>query len=183
MKQERSIETQVVDAVLERKTESIVVGDREYTIAPPTLGTIIMISELVATLPKFNLDPEQDNLLQEVLKEARHTAILGRIVAILIMGAKRVLENRLVPKKSIAAKRTLSFFKRKQKETTTYIPEVDLLAEEILQGVSPATLSLVLNRRLIDMQISDFFVLTTSLTTTNHLKPTREVENPTASGD
>ena len=190
MSENTSIEKRVVDTVLERQTDTLNIDGREYPLAPPTLGTIIMVSELVATLPRFNM--EQQNLLYEIMKEARNCQTLGKIAAVLILGAKRVKENRKVPigrMEEIPAK-TGSYFSRifrsrvrkaRSKET---IAEVDKLAETVLMEVSPATLQDILSRRLIDMQIADFFALTTSLTTrANQIKPTREVVEATASGD
>ncbi len=63
------------------------------------------------------------------------------------------------------------------------ISEVDRLAEIVLSELAPATLNAILTRRLVDMQIADFFALTTSLTTANQIKPTREVDKATVSGE
>lgn len=181
-----SIEQRVADTILERSTDVLTLDGVEYPIAPPTLATIIMTSELVATLPTFDLSKEE--LLQDVLKNARYCRTLGKIAAVLILGAKRALERRQVPARSTEQKKR-SYFSRifrsrvqnaKDEET---VAEVDKLAEIVLNEVSPATLQVILSRRLVDMQIADFFALTTSLTTANQTKATREVGEATASGE
>lgn len=179
-----TIEKHVADTVLERASDSLTLGGVEYPIAPPTLATIIMVSELSATLPP--IDEENDNLLQEVLRNARHCHTLGRIAAVLLLGAKRVLENRQVPadapKKRSYLSRILRLACRKKKNEPT-VAEVDKVAQICLTELSPVVLRNIVARRLIDMQIADFFALTTSLSTANHLKPTREVEKATQSGE
>lgn len=182
----KTIEQRVADAVLERKTEVLTLGGVDYPIAPPTLATIIMTSELAATLPKIN--PENNDLLFEVLNNARHCRTLGKIAAVLILGAKRVQENRLVPRGEGQTEKC-SYFSRifrsrpRNRADRKMISETDKLAEIVLNELAPATLQAILTRRLIDMQIADFFALTTSLTTANQIKPTREVGEATASGE
>ena len=182
-----SIEKRVVDTVLERATEVLTLDGVDYPLAPPTLATIIMTSELTATLPGFILD-ENGNILQEVLRNARHCRTLGKITAVLLLGAKRVLENRQVPvameqpQKRSCFRRILRSIARKRENEKT-IAEVDKLAQICLNELSPAAMQTILTRRLIDMQIADFFGLTTSLSTANQISPTREVDEATASGE
>lgn len=181
-----TIEQRVAETVLERKTDVLTLDGVDYPIAPPTLATIIMTSELAATLPK--IDPNNEDLLHEVLRSARHCRTLGKITAVLILGAKRVQENRQVPRTSGEPEKR-SYFSRifrsrpRNRTDRKMISEVDKLAEIVLNELAPATLQTILTRRLIDMQIADFFALTTSLTTANQIKPTREVGEATASGE
>lgn len=182
-----SIEKRVVDTVLERATDVLTLDGVDYTLAPPTLATIIMTSELAATLPGFTLGDDSD-LLHEVLCNAKHCRTLGKITAVLLLGAKRVLENRQVPvgesrlQKRSYFRRILRSIARKNENEKT-IAEVDKLAQICLNELSPSALQAVLTRRLIDMQIADFFGLTTSLSTANQIKPTREVDEATVSGE
>lgn len=181
----KTIEQRVSETVLERRNEVLTLDGVDYPLAPPTLATIIMTSELAATLPKIN--PEGDDLLHEVLRSARHCRTLGKIAAVLILGAKRVQENRLQPRSGGQAEKRSRFSRifrttRRNSADRKMISEVDKLAEIVLNELAPATLQSILTRRLIDMQIADFFALTTSLTTANQIKPTREVGEATASG-
>lgn len=182
----KSIEQRVAETVLERKSEVLTLDGVDYPIAPPTLATIIMTSELAATLPKIN--PEGEDLLHEVLRSARHCRTLGKITAVLILGAKRVQENRLVPRSEGQTEKRSYFSRifrsaRQNRADRKMISEADKLAEIVLNELAPSTLQAILTRRLIDMQIADFFALTTSLTTANQIKPTREVGEATASGE
>lgn len=183
MQESATIEKRVADAVLERETDTLTLDGVIYRIASPTLATLIMTSELIAGLPPMN--PEAENPLMEVLKNARHCRLLGKITAVLILGAKRVGENRQVP---ADRQQGAGFFSRLMQKMAPSrrrtVAEVDKLADIILNEVRPSVLQQVLTRRLIDMEIGDFFGLTTSLTAANLiLKPTREVDEATASGE
>ena len=61
--------------------------------------------------------------------------------------------------------------------------EVDYFAEMVLEEISPRMANRIVGRSLLNLELPDFFALTTSLTTANQLKPTREVESQTASGE
>jgi len=67
----------------------------------------------------------------------------------------------------------------KEDETMT---ELEFVTRAILEEVSPANLSQVISQRFLDMQVADFFGLTTSLSEINITRKTREVEE-TASGE
>lgn len=182
MQEPPTIEKRVADAVLERESDTLTLDGVMYRIASPTLATLIMTSELIAGLPPMN--PEAKNPLEEVLKNARHCKLLGKITAVLILGAKRVGENRQVP---ADRQQGTGFFARLMQKIAPSrrrtVAEVDKLADMILNEVRPSVLQQLLTRRLIDMEIGDFFGLTTSLTAANLLiKPTREVDGATASG-
>lgn len=178
-----SIERKVADALLERSTDTLTLHGVEYPIAPPTLATIVMTSELAATLP--SLAAYTDNLLQEVLRHATHARTVARIAATLILGAKRILERRTVALPAPRGK--LHWFAsmlRRKPSCSERVLEIDRLTDIILHEVSPSTVHELLRRRLVDMQIADFFAVTTSLTIANHIKPTVEVDAaPTPFGD
>ena len=181
MKERKTTEQQVADTILEKR-KKITIGGETYEIAPPTLATVILVSELVSTLPPA---PDTKNkkldILQEVLQNARNSKVLGKIIAVLVLGAKRAEENHKVPVR-INSTKPRRFWRRKR--TKQYISEVDYLADLILNELSPAQANDVVASALMQLQIPDFFALTTSLTTANQIKPTREVEeDQTASGD
>ena len=50
----KTIEQQVAEAILQKATTTIQIGDTAYELAPPTPATLILISELVAGLPAIN---------------------------------------------------------------------------------------------------------------------------------
>lgn len=159
-----SLEKKVVDCILQRQ-ETITIGNMEYQLAMPTPATLILISELVATMPIIDKD---SNVLNEVLSKAKDLSVIGKIAATLILGAKRIKErNRIILKTGI--------FRRKR------VLEYDYISEIILEEVTNASLMKLVTSRLNSMQIGDFFVLTTSLSEANLLKRTKEVE--TVSGE
>lgn len=172
----KTIEQQVAEAILEKATDTIEIGGTAYQLAPPTTATLIMVSELVAQMPAVNPNPK--NVLHETLRTAKDSAVIGRIIATLILGAKRVKENRTI---ITGTRRKWSWRKLRFITATETKSELDYVAEAILDETSPATLNKAIGSRLVDMQLADFFGLTTSLSATNILKPTKEVEQ-TASG-
>lgn len=178
-----SLETKVADAILERATDIITIDGREYPIGPPTAGTLILVSELVADMPDIADNPE--NIYHEVLRIARDVSVLGRIVATLILGAKRIKEQRKVVAQVSVERKRWSWRKFCKVSMMTTEPiemlEIDYLAERLLDEVTNETLLRIVAKRLGMLQVKDFFELTTFLSVANRLKATREVE--TASGE
>lgn len=173
-----SIEKKVTDAILQRASTSIEIEGKTYPIAPATPATLILVSELVADMPEISTDSE--NLLFETLRTAKDCIVIGDIVATLILGAKRVNEKNIV---TVPYRyQTMCFSWKKMRWVTVYktamkeMTELAYLSNLILENCSPAVLSEVISKRLIDMGISDFFGLTTSLSAANLIKRTREVE-------
>lgn len=178
-----NLETKVADAILERTTDVITIDGRDYPIGPPTAGTLILVSELVADMPNIAENPE--NYFQEVLRVARDVSVLGRIVATLILGAKRIKEQRKVSA-TVPVEKTRWSWRRLRRikmmtSKSVEMLEINYLAERILDEITNETLLKIVAKRLGMMQIKDFFELTTFLSVANRLKPTREVE--TASGE
>ena len=162
-----TLEKIVSDTILQKSSDVIVIDDVEYPITPPTPGTLIMVSEFISQMPIINKNAE--NVLIEVLGKAKDMALIGKIAATLILGAKRIKERRYVYGKNRwfgVAKRTLA---------------IDYLSERILDEVTNETLVNLVSKRLGKMQIGDFFQLTASLSEANLLKRTKEAE--TASGE
>lgn len=178
-----TLEQKVADTILERSTDTITIEGKEYHIAPPTPGTLIMISGMVSTMPVVRKDA--DNVMYEVLSTAKDLSVIGKIAATLILGAKRIKENRIVLTEHVESTKKWSWRKFRyvveQHKTATSQYEVDYLAEKILDEVTPQTLLRIVAKRLGELQIADFFELTTSLSAANLIKRTKEVE--TVSGD
>ncbi len=168
-----TLEQKVSRCILEHETDTIDIAGHEYRVAAPTLGTIIMVSGLVSELPP--MDGDSRDPLIEVLRHGKDCETVARIVAAMILGAKRIKEHRTV---AMPGRRRWWMPWRR---TSVYAPEIDVLAQAIMDGCSPRMLTSVVNRLLIEGQIGDFFGLTTSLCAANRLKSTVEVETP--SGD
>ena len=80
----KSLEGRVAETMLQENL-GIVVGQRTITVPRPTIGTLVMASEYIATLPEF-----KSGSTAEVLRECIHGEKVARLLAILILGAKRI---------------------------------------------------------------------------------------------
>ncbi len=166
-KRKKTIEQRTAEAVLQKPKE-VVIRDRTYTIAPPSIATLILASEAVSRLPSLKLDP--DAVVEEVLRNARDCGAIGEFAAILILGAKRIGRGG----DPAAGRRGL--FRRRGREK-------EALARELLEDLSPREMYKLLTEALVEMQLQDFFGLTTFLTEINLTRPTRKVgTGATASG-
>lgn len=160
------IEHKVASAILERKDVVLEIEGKSYPIAPPSIATLILVSEIVAKLPIVDRKKvTKDEVVSCVLHNAKDYKALGDIAAVLILGAKEIEAERMS-----RWQRIRRFFHRKAKTKR------EQLSEAILFNVRPSVLFDTIIRRLQDMEISTFFAITTSLSDANILKPTREVE-------
>lgn len=179
-----NLEKLVTDAILQRASDVIVIDGEEYPITPATPATLILVSELVSTMPEVNRNTE--SIPHEVLGTAKNLSVIGRIAATLILGAKRIKEHRFKTITHTAETKRWSWkkfrFVVERATTTTRRLEVDYLAERLLDEVTNETLLKIVSKRLGLMQLSDFFELTAFLSEANQLKRTREAE-ATASGE
>lgn len=148
------LEENVSKAILEHKSE-IIICRRKYTVTPPTPATLIMASAYCAKLPKMN---PYGNIVTEILLHAKDAEAIGKVVAVLILGAKRINQNRKI--------RTGIFRKRN---------EFEWLSQYLMENMTIKDVAKVIAQRLTEMQIGDFFGLTTSLSAVNITKATKEV--------
>ncbi len=161
-----TIEKKVAEAILQKPIE-VEVGTHKYTIAPPSIATLIMASEAVARLPHIKLDAEK--VVEEALSVAKDCRAVGEIVAILILGAKRLKEHNVQ-----RVKRRHSLVRGYIHWTTfEVVDEKERLSNELLDTLSPEELYLLLAQILTKMQIQDFFGLTTFLCEINLLRQTK----------
>lgn len=169
MNNNKTIEQKTAGAILEKPVE-ITIGNKTYQAAPPSTATLILVSEAVSRLPKLTLDAEK--VVEETLSVAKECRVLGEIVATLVLGAKNIKTGKKIPQ--IKEKHYLwGLFKVKR---TVEVEEKDILADKALEELSPRELNAAVTRLLSEMQIADFFGLTTFLTEINLLHP-RKVEN------
>lgn len=167
----QTIESKTADTILERK-RVVTIGEDTYQVAPPTMATLILVSDLVSQLPQTAMDPE--NILTETLRVAKDCRILGHILAVLILGEGYPIPEEMPPKKQ------RWWF---QKKVIQYQGDPwDELAAKILKTLGPKRIKDMAVELLKGMEIADFFGLTTSLIEVNLTRMTREVEKTTASG-
>lgn len=156
------------DAILQR-VQSITIGGVEYIVAPPTLATLILVSEEVSYLPDVRLDTTTP--VENALREARNFGALADILAILILGAKRLtIEEEYT-------ERVLGIFPRKRKR----IVDMKARVAEAMMHVELSELLVAMTTLLKMMQTEHFFALATFLTSINLTKETK-VAKTTASG-
>ena len=171
MEKQTSIESKVASAILERKLASIEIEGHVYDIAPPSVATLILVSEIVSELPVVTAEKEEKNVLYKALHYAKDYRKLGELCAVLILGAKGITQTITTRRKE---KRFFGLKTSVIEETKTIDRKAEL-AKLILENVRPSTMLNVIISRLNDMEIGDFVGITTSLSEANLLKPTREV--------
>ena len=161
----------MVDTILQCKTTSLEIDGRTYEIPAPTPATIMPVSEETSKMPLIN--KETKSIFLETLRTARDCKAIGRIAAILVLGAKRIRENHQVVISETKKWSWRRFRFTKHQETMN---ELDFVAMRIMEDITPATLNETITKRLMEMQLGDFFGLTTSLSEINTLARTKEVE-------
>ena len=166
--QQQTIE-QRVGATLLQQPRQISIAGKTYSVAPPTIATLILASEAISLLPQEYLDEE--HIVEETLRIAKDCRVLGDILAILILGAKGLSEERTTEERT--------FFGLRRRRTVRKIDRKRELADELLETLAPRDLSRLISELLIDLQLGDFFGATTSLLEINLTKATRGVENET----
>jgi len=149
-------------ATLTQRPVPVFIGKRLYQAPAPTVATIILVSELIAQMPEHESTPDE-NLLFSSLSLAKDTKALGQIAAVLVLGFKRYT-------RATEAVGIKALLYRKDRA----------LADFILANLRPGQLSEVITNVLRQMEIADFFALTTSLGDINLLRRTKaEVVTPT----
>lgn len=172
-----NIETRVAQTILQQ-TEEMTIGDKTYTIAPPSVATLILASEVVSHLPHVHLD--EDKVVEETLSIAKDCRELGDLLAILILGAKHI--NDKTERRETQRKRHLWGLFHTTRTTTITETAKEALSRELLENVTPRALHNAVAKILFKMQVGDFFGLTTFLTEINLMRPTKVEAEATASG-
>ena len=170
----KTIETETSDAILQTP-EEVTIGEKIYSVQPPSVATLILVSEAVSRLPHF--DSTQENVLEQSLALAKDCEPLGEIAAILILGARGLKET--VTEATDGERkglRSLIPFLNGKAVTTREIDRKAELTRELLETQSPRELFNLTARLLKRMQIADFFGLTTFLTEINLLRQTKVEE-------
>lgn len=164
----QTIESMTADALLQR-VQSITIGGVEYLVAPPTLATLVLVSEEVSYLPEVQFNPATP--VEDALREARNFSALADILAILILGAKRLTVEEEY------TERVWGIFKRKRTRTV----DMKRRVAEAMMNVELSELLVAVTTILNMMQTEHFFSLATFLTSINLTKATK-VAKTTASG-
>lgn len=175
----QTTEQKVAQAVLQQSS-TIQVGDRTFDVPAPTIATLILASAAISELPQSPLNGKQ--IVEESLYIAKDCAVLGDVAAILLLGAKNIQETIERPvKRRRKGLWGLLGFKRTEIVTETIDRKADL-AKYLLENLSPRELREVMFTIIHQLQLGDFFGLTTFLIDLNLLRPTKVETETTAFG-
>ena len=165
----QTIESKVASAILERSIATIEVEGAKYEIAPPSVATLILLSEIASRFPV--VEPvSKDKIVYSVLRNAKNYRPLGDLLAVLILGLTETTTRKVIKS------RLFGLIKTEKEETVTINKKAEL-SKILLENVRPSILFNLIIKRLNEMEIGDFFGITTSLSEINLLKPTKEVGN------
>lgn len=154
---EQTIEQKVAAAILEKATDSIEISGEVYPLGDPCIATLILISELISTMPVVENVPKEQRVYY-ALHYAKDFKSIGELCAILVLGADNLTEEREITE----YKRVWGVFKRKVIHKIT-IDKKAVLAREISLHVRPSTILNCIIERLQDMEVGHFFSIITSL--------------------
>lgn len=168
------IENLVASAILERSVGTIEINGQRYDIAPPTLATLILVSEIVATFPVVDKSKiEKTDRIYSALHNAQYFRRIGEMLGVLILGAKNIMETRT----RIEKRKWLFGLIRRKKKITETVNRAKELGDVLIENIRPTLAYDLIIALLQQNEISSFFAITTSLSEANIIKPTREVVN------
>lgn len=126
------------------------VGNHTLNVKRPTLRTLIAVSAEISKLPKFVMSEGKE--LTSVIGYAKYCKSIGKVIALLVLGARRqtnILHKFLLWR----------------------------MENRILDKFTPKELEQALSALFAEMQLADFFRVTIFLNDTNLTMPTREMVN------
>ena len=170
----KNIEQKVADTLLEKKIQ-VKVGAKVYEAPAHTLGTLVMVSELIGDLPE--IETKED--VPAIFRNVRHGREIARICAIFILGAKAVKAEQNKPFSAENRIRRLIRFQFGSFHPRT---AVDELRDEILDNYTNADISRIVAHLVDASNLEDFFELSTFLKEVNLTTPTKVETETTASG-
>lgn len=136
-----------------QESKTIEVGGRTYEVAPPSLATLVKVSELVSQMPE--IDSETERPISEVLRVAKDCRVIADIIAVTILGVKKKHNWFNM------------FFSKNNK--------LKELSSALAHDKTPKELSEILTDLLVNNMEAGFFLSTSiSLSEVNMTKPTKE---------
>lgn len=159
--QKDTTERKVEETILQTP-KVIRVGDREYEVRPPTLGTLYMVSSIVSEIPEISESKDT----AAVVGSAVCARDIAKVIAVLVTGSRAAGGGRIG-----------SFLRRALRSS-----RVDALTEDIMNGCTPREALGILVEILGSSQLQDFFALTTFLRGASLTRPTKVVKGTTAPG-
>lgn len=170
----KTLEEKAADTILQRAA-IVKIGGKEYEAAPPSIATLILVSEAVSRLPQRKLDDK--SIVSECLAVAKDCRPLGDIAAIMILGARHINDKTNDPHTE-----QKGWFRRLFSRKSNSVTKKEALAQEIIDTYTPSELHGLITMLLQRMDLADFFALTTFLTEVNLLRQTKVETGTTAYG-
>lgn len=172
----KTLEEKTAEAILQRAAD-IKIGEKTYKAAPPSIATLILVSEAVSRLP--HRKPDKAQMVQESLAMGKDGSVLCEIAAILVLGARHINDPVNDPQtRSNNPLRRLFRHRGKRKAQT----QKEYLTREIAETYSTQELENLIAMLLGQLDLGSFFALTTFLTEVNLLRQTKVETETTAFG-
>lgn len=128
---------------------SVKIGNRVFLVRPVTLASMIRISELISELDMDELDPKDP--IHSVLRNAKDCSFMASIIAVAIVGEKKV-----------------SFVRRFVRNL-----RIAMISRYVESNCTPKEINELIVAILGMFDVSDFFAITTFLRETNVTKRTK----------
>ena len=172
MRGKRSIERRAADTLLEKRME-VMVGGHRYSVAPPSLATLMEVSGLIGGAKDWDNVEDEDTVAGVALMRAMDAPMICEVVSTLILGANRAVgETSWLEGMWLKIK---SWKRNNEKIVVSYEANKKLLVERLMYEVTPNELLGLMTTLLEGMELGSFFGITTFLRELNVAKPTREV--------
>lgn len=172
MRGHKSIEKRAAETLLEKRME-VMVGGHRYSVAPPSLATLMEVSGLIGGAKDWDNVEDEDTVAGVALMRAMDAPMICEVVSTLILGA-----NRAVGETSWLEGMWLKIKGEKrgnEKIGVSYEADKKLLVQRLMYEVTPNELLGLMTTLLEGMELGSFFGITTFLRELNVAKPTREV--------
>lgn len=152
----KKIQHKVADTILQRSL-TLNLGGAEYDVESPTLGTLILVSERIAKIPIFDIDT--NNVIESLLGNAKHCKAIGEVLAVFILGAKKLKDLDRV-----------RLCHKHHKSAEDVVTE---LGEQFCNTCSLEEINIAFGKIIKSISVNDFFAITTFLQEVNLTKPTK----------
>lgn len=172
MRGKRNIEKRAADTLLERGTD-VTVGGHRYSVAPPSLATLMEVSGLIGGAGGWDDVSDEDSVASVALMRAKDAPMICEVVSTLILGAKSPV--RATSWLESMWLRVKGWKRNDGKRAVSYEADKKLLEDRLRHDVTPSELLALLTTLMEGMELGAFFGITTFLRELNVAKPTREV--------
>ena len=99
-----TLEQNVADIILQN-SEEIKIGDKIVKVPQPVTSTLIEVSKYISFIPEMKISDDVEEVLAEVLRYAHESDSFADILAIMMLGRKRLTET-LIERKYLIFRKT-----------------------------------------------------------------------------